>query len=112
MNLHTLLQQRVEENNPIRIGVIGAGKFGTMFLSQARLTPGFQIAGIADLDPGRAKEACLRTGWSDNQLTYQTGSDAINDTHRAGKIAVMDDSEALIDADLDIILEIAGVPEA
>lgn len=112
MNLYTLLQQRAEENNPIRIGVIGAGKFGTMFLSQARLTPGFQIAGIADLDPGRAKEACLRTGWSDDQLTYQTGSDAINDAHRAGKIAVTDDSEALIDADLDIILEITGVPEA
>lgn len=112
MNLYTLLQQRAEENNPIRIGVIGAGKFGTMFLSQARLTPGFQIAGIADLDPGRAKEACLRTGWSDDQLTYQTGSDAINDAHRAGKIAVTDDSEALIDADVDIILEITGVPEA
>ena len=112
MNLYTLLQQRAEENNPIRIGVIGAGKFGTMFLSQARLTPGFQIAGIADLDPGRAKEACLRTGWPDDQLTYQTGSDAINDAHRAGKIAVTDDSEALIDADLDIILEITGVPEA
>jgi predicted homoserine dehydrogenase-like protein len=112
MNLHSLLQQRVKENNPIRIGVIGAGKFGTMFLSQARLTPGFQIAGVADLDPGRAKEACLRTGWSDDQLTYQSGSDAINDAHRACKIALTDDSEALIDADLDIILEITGVPEA
>ena len=40
MNLFRLLQARAEEGRPVRVGVIGAGKFGSMFLSQAIRTPG------------------------------------------------------------------------
>ena len=43
MNLYHLLQQRAATKRPIQIGLIGAGKFGTMFLAQARLTPGMHI---------------------------------------------------------------------
>jgi predicted homoserine dehydrogenase-like protein len=57
MNLHRKLLRRAEEKRPIRVGLIGAGKFGTMFLAQARLTPGIQILGVADLNVGRAREA-------------------------------------------------------
>src|SRR5262249_8002198 len=35
MNLYRLLARRGEEGRPIRVGLIGAGKFGTMFLAQA-----------------------------------------------------------------------------
>jgi predicted homoserine dehydrogenase-like protein len=35
MNLFKKLQERAALGNPIRIGMIGAGKFGTMFLAQA-----------------------------------------------------------------------------
>jgi predicted homoserine dehydrogenase-like protein len=62
MNLYRLLQARAEEGRPVRVGVIGAGKFSSMFLSQARLTPGLQLVGIAELDPEKARQACLRTG--------------------------------------------------
>ena len=49
MNLHHLLTQRAAANKPIRVGLIGAGKFGAMYLSQAIRTPGIHIFGIADL---------------------------------------------------------------
>ena len=38
MNLHAMLLEREAAGRPVTVGVIGAGKFGTMFLSQARLT--------------------------------------------------------------------------
>ena len=63
MNLHRMLLERAVHKKPIRVGLIGAGKFGSMFLSQARVTPGLQMLGIADLDPNRARAACQRTGW-------------------------------------------------
>jgi len=112
MNLYTLLQQRAHSGNPIRAGIIGAGKFGTMFLSQARLTPGMQIVGIAELNPEKAREACRKTGWPPESISACSTTGAINDAARAGKTALTQDASALIEADLDVILEITGVPEA
>ena len=40
MNLYAKLCEREAAGRPVRVGVIGAGKFGTMFLAQARLTAG------------------------------------------------------------------------
>ena len=58
MNLHRLLRQREAEGRPVTTGLIGAGKFGAMFLAQARSTPGLHVLGIADLSPDRAR-LCL-----------------------------------------------------
>jgi predicted homoserine dehydrogenase-like protein len=63
MNLHYLLSQRVAAGKPIRVALIGAGKFGSMFLSQVPHTPGVEVSVIADLDPDRARAACRTVGW-------------------------------------------------
>ena len=55
MNLHRKLQQRAAENRPVRIGLIGAGKFGSMYLAQIPRTPGVHLVGIADLSPANAR---------------------------------------------------------
>ena len=52
MNLYALLRRRAAEHRPLRVALIGAGKFGSMFLSQAQRTPGLHVVAIADLDPG------------------------------------------------------------
>ena len=66
MNLHRLLQQRLAAGRPVRVGLIGAGKFGSMFLAQVPTTPGIEVAAIADLAPDRARAACRRVGWDDS----------------------------------------------
>ena len=85
MNLHRLLQERAELGQPVRLGLIGAGKFGSMYLAQARLTPGIHVVGIADLDVEKARDVCLRTGWPEDVLVFGETSKAINDGARAGK---------------------------
>ena len=60
MNFSSMLAERAAAGRPIRIGQIGAGKFGTMFLSQVRLTPGMHLVGLADLMPARAARAARR----------------------------------------------------
>ena len=111
MNFYSMLQKRAQENNPVKVGVIGAGKFSSMFLSQARLTPGMQVTGIAELDPQRAKQSLLRTGWDDNASVFADKSGDINDAARAGKVAITSDSMQLIQANCDVIMEITGNPE-
>src|SRR4051795_11997397 len=68
MNLYRLLQARAANGRPVRVGLIGAGKFGSMFLSQVPTTPGLEVAAIADLSPDRAREACRRVGWTDDRI--------------------------------------------
>src|SRR5258707_10947129 len=63
MSLHTKLQQRAAEGRPIRVGLIGAGKFGSMYLAQVPRTPGVHLAGIADLSPDGARANLARVGW-------------------------------------------------
>jgi predicted homoserine dehydrogenase-like protein len=68
MNLYRLLQKRAASGHPVRVGLIGAGKFGSMFLSQVPTTPGLEVAAIADLAPDRARDACRRVGWTDERI--------------------------------------------
>ena len=58
MNLHRLLKQREADHKPLRVALLGAGKFGAMFMSQAPRTPGMRLVAVADLAPDRAR-ACL-----------------------------------------------------
>ena len=77
MNLYRLLAEREEIGRPVRVGLIGAGKFGAMFLSQARRTVGIHVLGIADLDLSRAHEICIRTGWAAEKIGATSFSDAL-----------------------------------
>jgi predicted homoserine dehydrogenase-like protein len=107
MNLHAMLRARADANNPIRVGLIGAGKFGTMYLSQAARTPGVQIIAIADLDPERARAACARVGGLDpSAATFE-------DARKSGNTHLTDDSMALVAADdIDVVIDATGSPAA
>ena len=69
MNLHSRLAAREDVGRPIRVGLIGAGRFGTMYLSQARNIPGIHVAAIADINLKRAKGAFAREGWPVDERT-------------------------------------------
>jgi predicted homoserine dehydrogenase-like protein len=109
MNLYRLLSQRAEDGRPVRVGLIGAGKFGTMFLSQARFTPGLHVLGIADLQPERARRFMRDAGWPDEQMTARD----LDDARSSGRTHLTDDSAALIEASgLDVVVEATGDPGA
>jgi predicted homoserine dehydrogenase-like protein len=68
MNLHQMGLARLENEGPVRVGLIGAGKFGSMFLAQVPTSPHIQVVAIADLDVDKAKAACCSVGWDDAQI--------------------------------------------
>jgi predicted homoserine dehydrogenase-like protein len=92
MNLHRLLQQRLAAGKPVRVGLIGAGKFGSMFLAQIPSTPGIEVAMIADLTPDRAKDACRRVGWNDVRI------ESTHFTDNVTKLLAAPDVEIVVEA--------------
>ncbi|MBM3732474.1 MAG: flagellar biosynthesis protein FlgA [Acidimicrobiia bacterium] len=109
MNLHALLGARAAAGKPLRVGLIGAGKFGAMFLAQARRTPGLHLLGVADLSPERARAALKTTGWPEERIAAPSFAKALAD----GSTRVTDDALALVNAPgLDVVIEATGAPEA
>jgi predicted homoserine dehydrogenase-like protein len=102
-----MLLQREIAGRPVTVGVIGAGKFGTMFLAQARLTRGLHVVGVADLDVARAKNQLRIAGWPEQA----TLAKSIGDAYESGRTHVGADAQALIAfPDLEVVVEATGVP--
>jgi predicted homoserine dehydrogenase-like protein len=109
MNLHHLLQRQEREGKPLKVGLIGAGKFGSMFLSQARRTAGIQVLGIADLSRERAEASLARVGWPKERFAANSFSDAL----AKGTTFITDDAGALIATDgLEVVVDATGNPAA
>jgi len=96
MNLYAKLAQR--KDNPLRIGLIGAGKFAAMYLAQVPKTPGIRMVGIADLAPDNARLNLQRVGWP-AELVQRT--------------PITEDWRKLVsNPEVDIVIEATGNPIA
>jgi len=109
MNLHAKLLERETAGRPVVAGLIGAGKFGTMFMAQVRLTHGMHLAGVADLDVTRARSQLKTAGWPNEG--YAAGS--LADAHKKRTTFITDNAEVLLaDPRIEVIVEATGVPGA
>ena len=107
MNLYAKLKERAD--NPLRIGVIGAGKFGAMYIAQVPKTPGVHLVGIADLSLAYAKENLQRVGWESERYSAASLDQAL----KSGQTHLSEDWQALIaHPAIDIIIESTGNPPA
>src|SRR5215210_1499410 len=109
MSLHSQLQQRAAQGRPIRVGLIGAGKFGSMYLAQIPRTPGVHLIGIADLAPDSARANLARVGWKPEQ----TQAASLDAALQAGTTHIGEDWQALVrHPAIDVIVECTGHPIA
>ena len=98
MNLATLAADAAARNRPVRVGLIGAGKFGSMFLSQVPTIAGIEVTAIAELDHARMVAACTAVGWDTARI------DALSYEESGSELAERDD--------VDVVIEATGNPRA
>lgn len=98
MNLAALGKARAERGRPVRVALVGAGKFGSMFLSQVPTIPGLEVAVVVDLDPDRARAACREVGWDERRI--------------AGVTFASDAAAVVRDGGVEVMVEATGHPEA
>jgi predicted homoserine dehydrogenase-like protein len=107
MSLYAQLQQRAADRKPIRVGLIGAGKFGSMYLAQVPQTPGVHLVAIADLNPDAARRNLARVGWR----TEQTQARSTDEALKHGTTWLTDDWQAVATLpQLDVLVECTGSP--
>ena len=98
LNLHTLALRRAETRGPTGVALIGAGKFGSMFLAQVPTMPGLAVRAIADLDPGRVGGKLAGFGWDERRV--------------ASVRRTRDVAEAIAEPGVDVVIEATGDPIA
>ncbi len=109
MNLYAKLSERAAQGKPLRVGLIGAGKFGTMYLAQVPKTPGVHLVGIADLAPSGARTNLERAGWKPERY----GAASLDAALAQGTTHLSDDWEALVrHPQVEIVVECTGNPIA
>ncbi len=111
--LSRLLAQRAAANEPIRVGIIGAGKFGGGLVAQISQMRGMETAVIADIDLDRARETyAVAGGIPAESVQVAGGANAIDDAIRASKPVVVEDGRLITESDLvDVVVEATGLPE-
>ncbi len=109
MSLHRQLQQLAAQHKAIKVGLIGGGKFGSMYLSQIPSTPGIHLVGIADLSPTSVKQNLARVGWK----SEQSDATSLNHAIQTGQTHLSEDWQALVcHPAIDVIVECTGHPIA
>jgi predicted homoserine dehydrogenase-like protein len=109
VSLYSRLQQCAAAGEPVRVGLIGAGKFGSMYLAQVPRTPGIHLAGIADLSVEGARANLARVGWKPEQSNANSLDVAIE----KGITHIGEDWQALVrHPEIDVIVECTGNPIA
>ena len=98
MFLEKKINELIDNKKTVNVTIIGAGKFGSMFLSQAPYTKGLNVFTICDLNIDKAKKACREVGW---------GEDQINNV-----IFTEDFEKAINDDVVDVVVEATGHPSS
>jgi predicted homoserine dehydrogenase-like protein len=108
VTLHRLLLAREAAGRPVTVGLIGAGKFGTMFLAQALRTAGIHVLAVADLDVARARAQLGSAGWPASAFAR-----SLADAQERRSTHVTEDAAALLAfSGIEVVVEATGVPAA
>jgi predicted homoserine dehydrogenase-like protein len=110
--LRERLAERARAGAPIRVGVVGAGRFGTMVLCQLASLPGMHPAAVADVDLARGQRALREAGVSPDDIVETDRPSRMVIALGRGSTVLTQDAGALVQSDVDVVVEATGVPEA
>ena len=107
-----LLAKRASENNPIRVGIIGTGKFGAGLVAQLSQMEGIETCAIADINLAHAKHAYTASCVPADTIKVVNNVEGLNGAIHSGKRVITEDGLLLPQSDLiDVVVEATGIPE-
>ncbi|UXN64700.1 NAD(P)H-dependent oxidoreductase [Phyllobacterium sp. A18/5-2] len=105
------MQARAETGRPIRIGLIGSGEMGTDIVTRVAHMPGIEIGAICELNLQGALKAVDIAYRQEGHSREVATAAALSAAMEAGKIAVTNDANLILENGLiDVVIDATGVP--
>ena len=101
-----------EEKMPLRVAVIGCGRFGSMVAAQVLRAPGMELSVVCDLDVERALEVLRLSGRDSSDATVTSNVGEANDAMDSEEIVVTGEPGVAVHAEVDVVVEATGNPDA
>ena len=101
-----------EAGTPIRVAIIGAGRFGSMMVAQVLRAPGMSIDLVCDLDVEKAFQAFELAGIPRSSVGNVDTAGGANDAMRRRRPAVTAEPNVVIESEADVVVEATGHPDA
>lgn len=109
--IDTLLQQRAEQNNPIKVGIIGAGFMGSAVVMQiCKYKPGIKAVAVYNRHIEKARDAYRKGGIE--EVEQPNTAIELDERIKEGKFSITDDATLLTDStEIEAIVEVTGAIE-
>ncbi|WP_395450746.1 NAD(P)H-dependent oxidoreductase [Aminobacter sp. UC22_36] len=105
------LIERGKSGKPIRIGLIGSGEMGTDIVARVAHMSGIEVGAISELNLPNAHRAVDIAYQEKGHAREVASGSALNEAIEAGKIAVTNDAELILNSGLiDVVIDATGVP--
>ncbi|WP_048647356.1 NAD(P)H-dependent oxidoreductase [Nitratireductor soli] len=105
------LEDRARSGKPIRIGLVGSGEMGTDIVTRVAHMSGIEIGAISELNVPAASRAVSIAYQEEGHAKEVDSQSAMSAAIEAGKVAVTDDADLLINNGLiDVVIDATGVP--
>ncbi|MBD8556154.1 flagellar biosynthesis protein FlgA [Rhizobium sp. CFBP 8762] len=107
------LYKKFAKKDVVRVGVIGAGNYGTAIVTQDPHTPMMTVVAVADISVEAAKGAYEKAGIDPSTVVYCRTTKEAQQEIAGGKRIYTDRCELIAEiAAVDIVCEATGIPEA
>ncbi|WAX98522.1 NAD(P)H-dependent oxidoreductase (plasmid) [Aminobacter sp. NyZ550] len=105
------LAERGKSGKPIRIGLIGSGEMGTDIVARVAHMPGIEVGAISELNLPNAHRAVDIAYQEKGHAREVASGSALNEAIEAGKVAVTNDADLILNSGLiDVVIDATGVP--
>ncbi|EIM71689.1 homoserine dehydrogenase NAD-binding protein [Nitratireductor aquibiodomus RA22] len=105
------LEDRAKSGKPIRIGLVGSGEMGTDIVTRVAHMPGIEIGAISELNLPAASRAVDIAYQEEGHAKEADSQSAMTAAMEAGKVAVTNNADLLLENDLiDVVIDATGVP--
>jgi len=110
MSIRKFLQQKESDLTPIKVCVIGCGRFGGMIIYQIQHIPGMEVSVICDLNIQKAISVARQAGIAEFNLKINNSVNKINSSISKNEVSIVDDAKLAVSSDVDVVVEATGNP--
>ncbi|MDE2992355.1 MAG: hypothetical protein OXU67_00575, partial [Chloroflexota bacterium] len=110
-SLAAQLEERAAADRPVRIGLVGAGRFGTSVAAQLGRMRGLRLEAVADVRRSNAQAALEAAGWDATDVQTTDNAALVRERVHAGRAVIAEEASLLAEAPLDVVVEATGRPE-